>query len=87
MVVNTGADAYFIDHNLAYTIGINPVAGGAMGTVQDLSAEQPTASTPSSSTCRNSILAFGSKSSLLDFRMRAGTDCSGIGVFSTGSDV
>jgi hypothetical protein len=46
MVIDTGADACFIDHNLAYSVGINPVAGGALGTVQGLSAEQPTARYP-----------------------------------------
>lgn len=46
MVVDTGADACFVDHNLAYTIGINPIAGGAIGTVQDLSSESPTALYP-----------------------------------------
>lgn len=46
MVVDTGADACFIDHHLAYSVGINPVDGRAMGTVQGLSAEQPTARYP-----------------------------------------
>lgn len=35
-----------MDPNLAYTLGINPVAGGAMGTVQDLSSMTPTARYP-----------------------------------------
>jgi hypothetical protein len=46
MVVDTGADACFVDHHLAYTVGVNPTAGGAMGTVQDLSSESPTALYP-----------------------------------------
>jgi hypothetical protein len=46
MVLDTGADACFIDHHLAYSVGINPISGGALGTVQGLSVEQPTARYP-----------------------------------------
>ena len=46
MLIDTGADACFVDHQLAYSVGINPVEGGAMGTVQGISSEQPTARYP-----------------------------------------
>ncbi|MBK7952062.1 MAG: hypothetical protein IPK00_25760 [Deltaproteobacteria bacterium] len=46
MVVDTGADQCFVDHRLAYTIGINPVDGGVMGTVVGVGSEQPTARYP-----------------------------------------
>lgn len=46
MIVDTGADACFIDHRLAYSIGINPVDGGAIGSVWGLSEESPTARYP-----------------------------------------
>lgn len=46
MLVDTGADACFVDHQVAYSIGINPVEGGAMGTVLGISSEQPTARYP-----------------------------------------
>jgi hypothetical protein len=46
MIVDTGADACFIDHRLAYSIGINPVDGGAIGSVRGLSEESPTARYP-----------------------------------------
>ncbi len=46
MLVDTGADACFVDHRIAYEVGINPVDGGAMGTVVGISSEQPTALYP-----------------------------------------
>lgn len=46
MIVDTGADRCFVDHRLAYTIGINPVDGGALGTVVGIASEQPTAIFP-----------------------------------------
>lgn len=46
MLVDTGADACFFDHQLAYSVGIDPVDGGAMGTVLGISSEQPTARFP-----------------------------------------
>lgn len=46
MIVDTGADACFIDHRLAYSIGVNPVHGGAMGTVRGIAEERPTARFP-----------------------------------------
>lgn len=46
MLVDTGADACFVDHRIAYSIGINPVDGGAMGTVLGIASKQPTARYP-----------------------------------------
>ncbi len=46
MLVDTGADACFVDHRIAYEVGINPIDGGAMGTVVGISSEQPTARYP-----------------------------------------
>jgi len=46
MIVDTGADALYIDHRLAYSIGINPFDGRAIGSVRGISAEQPTARFP-----------------------------------------
>ena len=46
MLVDTGADACIVDHQIAYSIGINPVDGGSMGTVLGISSEQPTARYP-----------------------------------------
>ena len=46
MLVDTGADACFVDHRIAYSVGINPIDGGAMGTVLGVSSEQPTARYP-----------------------------------------
>lgn len=46
MLVDTGADACFVDHQIAYAVGINPIDGGAMGTVVGISSEQPTARYP-----------------------------------------
>jgi len=46
MIVDTGADACYLDHRLAYSIGINPVDGGAIGMVRGLSGMQPAARFP-----------------------------------------
>ncbi len=46
MVVDTGADKCFFDHQLAYTIGINPVHGGKMGQVAGITDTAPTAAYP-----------------------------------------
>lgn len=46
MIVDTGADALYIDHRLAYSIGINPFDGRAIGLVRGIAEEQPTARYP-----------------------------------------
>ena len=46
MLVDTGADACFIDHRLAYSIGLNPVEGGRVGSVQGIGDALPTAEFP-----------------------------------------
>ena len=46
MVVDTGSDACYFDHNLAYTIGVNPVQGGTISEVRALTTSHPTAVFP-----------------------------------------
>lgn len=43
MVVDSGADACFFDHNLTVPLGFNPVQGGRISKVQALATEHPTA--------------------------------------------
>ncbi|MGH7288673.1 MAG: hypothetical protein ACREI8_11715 [Myxococcota bacterium] len=46
MVVDTGADACYFDHQLAYEIGVNPVHGGKISKVEAMSSSHPTARFP-----------------------------------------
>jgi len=46
VVIDTGADACYFNHEYAYAIGINPVHGGRISSVEGLSGSQPTARFP-----------------------------------------
>lgn len=46
MLIDTGADACYFDHQLAYTLGIDPVHGGQMSEVQALNTAHPSARFP-----------------------------------------
>lgn len=46
MLVDTGADACFIDHQIAYTLGLNPVQGKRISSVEGIDSKNPTAIYP-----------------------------------------